>query len=161
MWVARRVFHQAFEVGIFLKGVFAVSEMLTGLALFLVSHETIPRVVHWVTSAEISQDPNDLIARALLKWAEAFSVDAQSFFALYLLSHGAIKLIVVVLLVRGKLWAYPLAVAVFSGFVIYQMHRYWLQPDFSLIALSVLDLAVIVLTLIEYRRLTPRRGRTG
>ena len=66
-------------------------------------------------------------------------------------SHGAIKLVTVLLLARGKLWAYPLAIAVFSGFIVYQVHRYVLTPGIGLIVLSLLDLAVIALTVIEYR----------
>jgi uncharacterized membrane protein len=150
---ARKLLHDAFEASLIFKGLFALVEAAGGLALLFLSHEAIPGFVHWVTTAELSEDPTDIVARALLAWADGFSVDAQSFLALYLFSHGAIKLVIVILLARKRLWAYPLGLAVFSGFVVYQMYLYRLTPDVSLIFLTALDIVVIALTFIEYRRL--------
>lgn len=154
----RRFLHWAFDLGLLMKGLFAFGEVLTGLLLFRIDHAAIPATARWITATELSQDPNDLVAGALLKAAESFSVDSQAFLAIYLSSHGAIKLITVLLLVRGKLWSYPLAIAVFSGFIIYQVHRYFLTPGIGLILLSLLDLVVIALTIIEYRRKLAQRG---
>lgn len=158
----RRLLHLAFELGLLLKGLFAFGEVLTGLLLFRLDHAAIPAMARWITATELSQDPNDLVAGGLLRAAESFSVDSQTFFAVYLTSHGAIKLVTVLLLACGKLWAYPLAIAVFSGFIVYQVHRYVLTPGIGLILLSVVDVAVIVLTVIEYRRrLTQTRVGRG
>ena len=158
MLPARKLLHDAFEASLLLKGIFAVGECLGGVALFFFSHEAIPGFIRWVTAAELTEDPTDILARNLLSWADGYSVDAQSFLALYLFSHGALKLVIVVLLAFEKLWAYPLGLAVFSGFAVYQVYLYWLQPDVSLILLTVLDLIVILLTAIEYRRLTTEPG---
>lgn len=152
----RRLLHQAFETSLLLKGIFAFGELVSGLALFFVGDGTIPRFVHWLTAAEISQDPNDFIAGLLLKAAQSMSIGTQHFFGIYLSTHGAVKLAIVLLLARGILWAYPLAMAVFAGFVAYQIHLYLLSPGIALVLLTVLDLAVIALTYIEYRRLEDR-----
>lgn len=143
--------HQAFEAGLLLKGLFAAAECLLGVSLFFVANQSIQNAVRILTAQEIVEDPHDLLARFLMSAAHSLSLDAQSFYALYLVSHGGVKLGVVLLLLRGYMWAYPLAVAVLSGFVVYQMHRYVLEPGLGLILLSLLDLVVIILTLIEYR----------
>jgi uncharacterized membrane protein len=56
-------------------------------------------------------------------------------------------------LYRRKLSAYPAAIAVFAAFGAYQMYRYFVSPSFAMIALTVLDVIIIVLTWMEYGRL--------
>jgi uncharacterized membrane protein len=151
-----RLLHDAFEASLLLKGAFAASEALLGLALYFVPGAAITGAVRWLTTHELTEDPNDLIARHLLDAAQSLSISTQDFYAFYLLGHGLLKLAVVLLLARGFLWAYPLAVAVLSGFIAYQLHRYLLSPSAGLILLSLLDAVVIALTVIEYRA---RRAR--
>src|SRR6266849_1616120 len=89
----------------------------------------------------------------LLRLSERFSADTQFFAAMYLLVHGVVKVLLVWALFRAKLWAYPAAIVVFAAFGVYQMYRYFLSPSFAMIALTVLDVVVIVLTWMEYLRL--------
>jgi len=56
------------------------------------------------------------------------------------------------------LWAYPVAIGVFATFSVYQMYRYVIQPSGWLIALTVLDVIVILLTWAEWHRLTNERS---
>ena len=69
-----------------------------------------------------------------------------------------IKVLLVYALLRRKLWAYPVAIGVFAGFSVYQMYRYVIQPSGWLIALTVLDVIVILLTWAEWHRLTNERS---
>ena len=45
------------------------------------------------------------------------------------------------------------AIAIFAAFGVYQMYRYFVSPSLAMIALTVLDAVIIVLTWIEYGRL--------
>ncbi len=148
-----RFLHAAFEAGLLLKGLFAGAETLLGALLYFVANERILALVRWLTAHEITEDPQDRVAGFLMHAVQGFSVSTQDFYATYLIGHGVLKLVVVALLARGILWAYPLAVVVLGGFILYQAHRYVMHPGIGLVLLSLLDLAVIVLTVIEYRRL--------
>ena len=46
------------------------------------------------------------------------------FAAIYLLSHGVIKVVLVASLFRELLWAYPAAIVVFTLFIVYQLYPY-------------------------------------
>ncbi len=151
-----RLLHNAFELGLLFKGIFAVFETVSGLALAFVANQTILDLVHWLTAHEVTEDPNDLLAQFFMRIATGFSIETQDFYAYYLLGHGLVKIVVVLLLVRGLRGAYPFAMAALAGFVIYQVHRYLLEPDLGLILLSLLDIVLIVLTYIEYRALGRR-----
>jgi uncharacterized membrane protein len=143
----------AFDVGIFFKGLDGVLEIVGGLLLFLVKPETISRIISALTQHELSEDSHDLVARALVRLADQVSADSQVFAGVYLLSHGVIKVFLVEALLRGRLWAYPTAIVFFALFIAYQMYRYYLGSTVGMIALSLLDLVVIALTWLEYRRL--------
>lgn len=145
----RRV-HQVFLLSILLKGAHAVIECAGGLALALVSTGTIARLVNRFTQEELIEDPNDILATHLLGWAQNFSVASKQFYAFYLLSHGVVKLLLVVALLKGKLWSYPASLVVFGLFIVYQLYRFSYAHGAGLIALTVLDVVVMFLIWHEY-----------
>ena len=145
----RRV-HQVFLLSILLKGAHAVIECAGGLALALVSTDTIANLVDRFTQEELIEDPNDILATHLLGWAQDFSVASKQFYAFYLLSHGVVKLLLVVGLLKGKLRSYPASLIVFGLFIVYQLYRFSYTHGAGLIALTVLDVVVMFLIWHEY-----------
>jgi uncharacterized membrane protein len=145
--------HQVFVVSVLAKGAHALIEIVGGLALYLVSTETIVRIINDWSYDELVEDKNDWIATHLLKFASSFSVAEHDFYAFYLLSHGVIKAVLVFGLLREKLWAYPASFAVFGAFIAYQLYRFSYTHEIALIFLSIFDLFVIYLAVHEYRLL--------
>jgi uncharacterized membrane protein len=158
-FLARSPVRIAFDIGIFFKGLDGVLEIVGGLLLFVVRPETITGILSSLTQHELSEDPHDIIASQLGQLAHDFSASAQVFAGVYLLSHGVIKVVLVASLFRELLWAYPAAIVIFTLFIAYQMYRYALEPSTSMIVLSVLDVIVIILTWLEYRRLKRVHGQ--
>ena len=77
------------------------------------------------------------------------------------MSHGVIKLWLIIGLLRRKLWYYPLAIAVFGLFIVYQLYRYSFTNSVWLLVLSAVDAAVIALTWHEYRYLRSGLSSAG
>lgn len=146
----RRI-HQIFEVSLLLKGAHALIECVSGLALAFVSTDTIISWVKLLSQEELIEDPQDFIASHLMTMAAGFSVSTQHFYAFYLLSHGLVKVALVIGLLRNKLWAYPASLVVLSLFIVYQVYRYSYTHSMGLIVLTVFDVIVIVLIWHEYR----------
>ena len=128
--------HRLFVVSVAAKGLHALIELAGGLALSLLGADTIAR---WIR-------PHEWIAHH-------FRPSEQQFYAFYLLSHGAVKAVLVVFLLRERLWAYPASIAVFGLFIAYQLYRFSFTHDIGLIALSIFDLFVIYLAAHEYQLL--------
>jgi len=149
----KSLIHKTFELGILLKGINGALEIIGGVLLIVVNPQTINSWVIKLTQGELSRDPYDLVANFLLKSAHDFSLGGQLFGVLFLLSHGIIKLFLIIALFKKKLWAYPLAIIIFSLFIVYQMYRYFLEGSTWMVILSVLDVFVIWLTVLEYRNL--------
>lgn len=147
-----------FRVGILLKGLDGAIEFVGGIALFILSPGRVVDLIHRITDHEISRNHNDFVIRHLSQLAAHVSLSGERFAAAYLFAHGVIKVIVVLALLRNKLWAYPLAIAVFGGFVIYELYRFTLTHSVGLIVLSAFDLAVTFLIWSEYRSVSAGRA---
>lgn len=149
--------HDLFAISVLLKGAHALLELFGGIALYLFSTSALVTFMNRLAAAELIEDPNDFVARHLLEFARGFSVQMHHFYALYLLSHGIVKIVLVAGLLREKLWAYPASFVVLSAFIAYQLYRFSYTHEASLIALTILDLIVIGLAWHEYRLLRRHR----
>lgn len=148
----RDLLDKSFEVGIILKGLDGVLEVIGGILLLVVSPATVDRVVTGLTQHELSEDPNDLLATHLLKTAHGLTGSAVLFGAVYLLLHGVVKIVLVAALLKNQLWAYPWTIAFLGFFIVYQLYRLTLKPSVGLTALTVIDAAIAWLTYREYRK---------
>jgi len=155
--IARSRLHVAFEIGVVLKGLNGLLELTGGTLLLAFPPSAIQHFIVGLTHNELSKDPDDFIATQLRSAAEHLSVGGELFGAIYLLSHGVIKVGLVYALLKDKRWAFPWAVGVFAAFAIFQIYRYFVQPSDWLIALTVLDVFVIVLTRLEWQRVKRER----
>jgi len=152
--------HLVFDVTLWLKGAFAFSEILAGLAAYFVPKEFLIDLVYWVTTDEFGETKHDLVSNLLLQGVEHLSVGAKTFAAIYLLAHGVVKLWLIVGLLRQKLWYYPISLIVFTLFIVYQLYRYSFTQSIWLLFITAVDIVVIVLTWHEYRFLQRSRQRT-
>jgi uncharacterized membrane protein len=87
----------------------------------------------------------------VLNASQRFADNGTTFASLYLLAHGVVKLALVVLLLFNKIWAYPLTIAVFGAFMVYQVHRFTHTHSWALIWLTVFDAVIVYLTWKEYQ----------
>ena len=86
------------------------------------------------------------------------------FGAVYLLVHGAVKIVLVIALLMNKLWAYPCLIIVLLIFIGYELYRIALHPSADLIALTLFDVVIVTLTWLEYgrqRRIPKDRASAG
>ena len=146
----RRI-HQIFRISVLLKGAHALVECIGGLVLTVVSTSTLTSLVNALTQDELIEDPNDFVAVHLLSLAQNFTVGTQHFYAFYLLSHGVVKVFLVIGLLRNKLWAYPVSLVVLGLFIAYQLYRFSYTHGVGLIVLTVFDVFVMELIWHEYR----------
>ncbi|MGQ0486711.1 MAG: DUF2127 domain-containing protein [Hyphomicrobiales bacterium] len=149
--VNERFIHRVFEVSILLKGAHALVECIGGVALYAVSAATISSLVRNATQSELIEDPNDLVATYLPQAAQGLSLGSKEFYAFYLLSHGLVKLLLVIGLLRNRLWSYPASLAALALFIVYQLYRYSYTHALGLIVFTVFDVFVMALIWHEYR----------
>jgi uncharacterized membrane protein len=158
---------RVFEIGIIAKGLNGAAEIIGGLLLLFITPARIHHVLVALTQSELSEDPGDFVASHILHTANGLTGNAVLFGAVYLLTHGVVKVALVTALLLNKLWAYPWMIGVLLSFIGYQLYRIALHPTVGLIALTVFDLLIVALTWREYgqqrrrRAATPERSPTG
>jgi len=122
--VHREIFlYRVFALGIWVKGIDGVLEIVGGGLLLFISPTMLNQLVIGLTQHELVEDPRDVIATTLRHAAAQLSANTQLFASLYLVAHGVVKVVLVVGLLRGKRWAYPAAIGFLCLFIVYQLYR--------------------------------------
>lgn len=153
---APKLVHKIFLIGIVLKGINGVLELIGGVVLLVISSHTIIHFVEIVTEGELIHESHDIFANFLLSSAHSL-VLVKYFSSFFLLSHGIVKLFLIYGLLKRILWFYHLAIGIFVLFIVYQTYRYFLSPSFLMILLNIFDVIVILFTYLEYRNLKAKK----
>jgi uncharacterized membrane protein len=137
---------RAFHIGLIFKALDGFIETIGGILLLLITPAQI-------NQGQLSEDPHDYIANHILKTAHQLTGASLLFGAAYLLSHGLVKIFLVIQVWRDRIWAYQALIVVFALFVIYQIYRIVFDKfSVSLLLLTIFDLVIIWLTQKEYQR---------
>ena len=145
--------HLLFDISVIGKAVDGLLEIAGGLLLFFMNPEQLNWLVRAITQHELREDPHDVLAGFFVRSVQQLSTDTKVFASVFLLWHGAVKVGLVWALLRRQRWAYPLAIVGFGLFLAYQVYRYLHTRSVWLLVLSILDVFVIVVTWLEYKRL--------
>ncbi len=148
-----KILHDVFVIGITIKGIDGLLELIGGVILVFIKSDSISKMIQTLFQHEIAQDPTDFIANYFIQSAQNLSLNTISFAAIYLIIHGSIKIGLFAGLWYKKLWAYPLAGIIMSLFVTYQLMRFFNTHSLFLLFLTIIDILVIVLLRFEYKRL--------
>lgn len=158
-----RSLDRTFKVSVGLKGLDGALELLGGLIILALSPTSINRIARGLTVHELSRDPNDFFARHVLHAAGTLTTGGRIFAAVYLLSHGAAKVVLVVAVLRNQHWAYPGMMVLLAAFIVYQLYRLiGVRFTVGLTLLTIFDAFVVWLTWREYQvhraRTAPAQG---
>jgi uncharacterized membrane protein len=147
----RRI-HQVFLVSLAIKAVDALLELVAALLVAVLDAEALQHTALVIAGKHLGTHPHDRVFLWFATVAANFSIEAKTFAAIYLASHGIVKLLLVIGLWRNQAWAYPVSLIVFAGFIVYQLYRFTFTHSAFLIVLTVFDLVVMVLVWHEWRQ---------
>ena len=144
--------HRLFIVTIAAKGMLGVLQVLIAIVLYLGALQYLPSFAQWLVQNELAENPNDYIALKILQIAGSAPGTGTAFYTTYFAAHGLLHIAAVAALLSGARWANHAAVIVLSIFIIYQVIEWMSVGGLMLIVLTVIDLAVIYLTVREHRQ---------
>ena len=148
---AKRFINKIFESAIILKSLFGFFEVLAGTALAISGQAIMNKFIIILAQQEVADDKNDFVINYLTKIANNLSVGTHTFAIAYLIFHGIINIFLAVALLKNKLWAYPWAAAGFSIFIVYQAYKYLYTHSPLLLVLTIFDIFVVTIIMLEYR----------
>ena len=155
--IKQLLLHDSFRVGITLKGLDGILEIVASLALYSISPAKMTELVKRLVEHMLVRMPSGYLAAHLIAASQKLNNDSREFAVFYLLTHGAVKVILVVCLWMNKLWAYPLTIAIFGLFMLYLMGRFAHTHSISMVLLTIFDGVVIYLTWVEFQQQKRKR----
>ncbi|MDO8628559.1 MAG: DUF2127 domain-containing protein [Nanoarchaeota archaeon] len=156
-----KLVHKVFKTITLVKGIHAIIEILSGIALLLISKEFVSRAIIFIVEGKLVGSPEGFIAQYISQFGIDLSLSIKLFFSMYLLIHGIINLSLVYGIIKKPFWAYPLSLLVFIGFVIYQTYSYFILPSAWLLLLTIFDIVFIGLVFYEYHHLLKKHSWLG
>jgi uncharacterized membrane protein len=153
-----KLLDRTFFVSLIVKLADGVLELVGGAVLLLMTPGQIQTAVAAVTRGELAEDPNDLVANLLVRYAGQLNVSLTVFGAWYLLVHGVVKVLLVAAVLRDHLWAYPWLIGFLVAFIGFQGYELVVHYSWGLLLLTLFDIFIVYLTVREYRRHKARRA---
>lgn len=146
-----RTIFELFRISVILKGLISVTEVVAGTLLLVIPTAAITKIILLLAHGELVEETSSTLANYAALFANSFTVSVQLFVAFYLLSRGLIKVLLVVGLLKGKLWAYPASLVVLNLFVAYQLYQIATTRSFLVILITIFDVVVIYFIWREYK----------
>lgn len=150
--------HNAYLVGIALKGLDGLLEIAGGATLLLISRATLLQIAAFVSGSGSPDTPHGPVAAYMLHATANLSTGTQHFASAYLLVHGIIKVGLVAGLWRGLRAAYPIALLLLTAFIGYQCYRLFRYHSLALGFFTAIDIVIVLLIWHEWRSVTLRRA---
>lgn len=138
---------EIFVVGITLKAVGAFFETVLGLLLMFTN--VVTSIVFFLMRWSLVDDPDNYFISHLHSLA-TLSAHAQFLGGVYLLSHGIVKLFLMIAVLLNKVWAYPASIGVLALFMIYEIVRYVQTFSVPTGLLFLFDGIIVILLAHEY-----------
>ena len=156
------ILHESFEVGIAIKGFDGLLEFLGGVIILLMKPSQMNDLVRKICEHLLARAPHSKVVLHMFTASQNMTDSSVRFAALYLLSHGLVKALLVTCLWMNKLWAFPMTIGVFGAFAMYQVFRFTHTHSWALVVLTIFDVLIILLTWNEYKHQEAiRQGKVG
>ena len=149
----KKLLHWLFRIGVVFKGLDGLMEVSGGFLFLFFSLDTMSDFVYRITRGLLQYDPDNPVAHSLRHTFNQMSTGGKVFVAIYLLGHGAIKLLLVVGLLREKRWVFPVACVVLLAFIGFQIYHLCGHFFFGLVLFTVWDMIIVALVWHEYQSL--------
>lgn len=158
MGLKEKYWHEFFIISICIKTLTGLVETASGFLILLLSPAGLMAVLNRLSRGELAEDPKDFFLAYAHQYISHISSGTQVFAGLYILAHGLINLVLVIGLIKEKLWAYLVAIGVLISFMLFQLFRIAVSHSLPLTALTVFDAVFVVIIWHEYKYQLRRLG---
>jgi uncharacterized membrane protein len=143
---------KTYEIGIIIKGIDGVLELIGGILVLVISPHAITGITQFLTQDALQENPHNFVATHIVEAGHRLATGHNLFAAAFLLTHGLVKVVLVTCLLLNKLWAYPWALVILGLFLVYQVYLLVTGPTFGMAFLTVLDIVIIWLIYREWQK---------
>ena len=143
--------HHVFRWGVIAKGVYGIAEVLAGVFIAVVGATALQEWTDLIARQQLLQDPDSSLALWTIHLVNGLTVSAVVFASAYLIVHGIVKIGLLLAVATRRYRVYPWAIAVLVSFIGYQSYELVVHYSVGLLALTIFDAVIVLLTWREYR----------
>ncbi|MGN8025773.1 DUF2127 domain-containing protein [Microbacterium sp. 22242] len=158
---SHRTLDRVFAVSIVLKGLDGAVELIGGLILLFISPARLREWLGDVVSFVLVGHERSPVFHWAIHLGDSWGTRTTLFAAAYLLLHGVIKVVLVWALLRQQLWAYPWMLAALGVFIALQCYELITRFSWAMLALTLFDVFIVILTAREWQLHRARRAEAG
>jgi len=148
------LFNTIFDIGIIIKGIDGLAELIGGLVLLISPHLVHTTLVAiGVEAGRSTGHVHHFVAQYVARLDDQLAASGLVFLIIFLLTHGIVKIALVVCLLKKIIRAYPIALAILGAFLVYQVYVFVRGPSVSMAIFCLLDAVIIWLVWREYKLL--------
>ncbi|MFI5240564.1 MAG: DUF2127 domain-containing protein [Candidatus Saccharimonadia bacterium] len=148
-----KISNDLFQIGLIGKAIDGVLEIFGGIVLYLSSGTHLSLILQKLINGEIRENPTSPFSKYLLHSVQSIQGGHFSYATVYLISHGVVKIFLVVQVFRHKLWAYIALIVFLLGFAIFQVFQIAANHSLILSAITIFDLGIAYLSWHEYQQI--------
>jgi len=157
--IQERNIRKYFFWSVLIKGIFSFGEVIVGVLAFFIPLSLVSDLITKLTLGELTEEPTDWVANHLVTLGHQIANIGGVFVAVYLLSRGLVKLLLIIALLKNQLWAYPSSLVVIGVFIGYQIYQLSISLSPVIIFLTIFDLIVMWSIWEEYKVLKLHRNK--
>ncbi len=150
--------NKIFNYAILVKLLDGILGSLAGITVYFVNKESVTNFIYWLFQHELTEDPADFLINKVFAWLNILSLSTQTFIAVYLLFNGVLKIFLMTMLLKNKLWAYPVTGYLMIFMVVYQIYRIFYSHSWVLIVLTIVDMIIIYLIFNQHKKKLSKQG---
>lgn len=147
MWAAVKKYRRTFLFLVITNGLIGLGDIFFGF-IFLFRHVTSMVLLELGQSIPFISK----LATTTAQFLAAIPSEAVFLVIFYFFSHGIVKLFLAIVLFKQRLWAYPIAIFFFVLFTAYQGVVMYKDMSIFNSFLTVLNLIVLLLAIVEYKK---------
>lgn len=140
-----------FRIAMWWRIGYGLIRLILGFVLLKVVGKPISDVFYNLMNHELSQDPNDILIQTISPHLQHLPITITYFVAFYFIFWGLLDVLLSIQLLKHKLWAFPLTIALISLFVLYELYRFSHTHSLILLGVIFVDMVVVALIHKEYR----------
>ena len=145
-----------FHISVLIKGLISLAEILVGTLALFIPLSYVTGLATKFAESELSEGAlnfnlTNLFASHVISYVHGIPAISSTFLAVYLLSRGLIKVVLIYAMLKNKLSAYPISLIVLGLFVSYQMYQILISFSGTILALTIFDLIVMWFIWAEYK----------
>ncbi len=133
--------------------IYSLFKIILGIILFKFIGTPISHLFYKIMGHKLMGDQFDFLIQIINPFMYHVSYKITYFLVIYLIFWAIIDIVLSIILLKHKLWAFPISILLMSVFVLYEIFRFTNTQSLILLWVIIMDIVLIWVIKGEYNKL--------